>query len=151
MANINPFNDIADNGIQSSTDFYGQDLLDNVAAIKIGAGNRSFKADESGIWLGANMFKDAPFRVSMAGALVATSATISGYASDSDLTTLEGTVTDLDGDLTDLSGNALVKDSTTQILAGKIIVGNNKITIDGVNKRIIINDGTNDRILIGEW
>ena len=30
-----------------------------------------------------------------------------------------------------------------------ITVGINNITIDGVNKRIIVNDGTNDRVLIG--
>lgn len=139
---INPFNDIPDKDIQSSSDFYGQDLLDNVAAIKIGSGVKAFKADESGIWLGANKFADAPFSVDMSGAMKASSATITGYATDSELS-------DVAGDLTDLEGNALVKDSITQILAGKIIVGDSKITIDGVNKRIIINDGTYDRILIG--
>ena len=30
-----------------------------------------------------------------------------------------------------------------------IIVGDNNVTIDGANKRILINDGTNDRVLIG--
>lgn len=144
---VNAFNDVPDYNIQTNVT-YGKDTL-NVAAMNVGFGNTCFKSDDQGIWLGAEKFATAPFRVNMAGALVATSATISGYASDTDLSTLEGTVTDLSGDLTDLSGNALVKDSITQILAGKIIVGDSKITIDGVNKRIIINDGTYDRILIG--
>lgn len=134
------FNDVPDYNPQTNVT-YGKDTL-NVAAMNVGFGNTCFKSDDQGIWLGAEKFATAPFRVNMAGALVATLATISGYASDSDLTTLEGTVTDL-------AGNALVKDSITQILAGKIIVGDSKITIDGVNKRIIINDGTYDRILIG--
>lgn len=46
---------------------YGKSLLDNVSSVKIGTGSTSFKADPSGIWLGANTFADAPFRVSMEG------------------------------------------------------------------------------------
>lgn len=126
MADINPFNDIADNGIQTSTDFYGQDLLDNVAAIKIGAGDQSFKADESGIWLGANAFADAPFRVDMDGNITATSLDLSLY---------------------------VAKAGTNEQVSGTIRLGTGtgsaSIILDGVNKRIIVNDGTNDRVLIG--
>jgi len=48
--------------------------------IAIGTGDNIFKANSNGIYLGDATFADAPFRVSMAGALTATSATISGGA-----------------------------------------------------------------------
>jgi hypothetical protein len=35
------------------------------------------------------------------------------------------------------------------VVTGEVIVGNNNVIIDGEGKRIIINDGTNDRIIIG--
>lgn len=35
------------------------------------------------------------------------------------------------------------------LVSGQVAVGNNRIIIDGDNQTIIINDGTNDRILIG--
>ena len=41
------------------------------------------------------------------------------------------------------------KSEDGQILSGSILTGNSNVKIDGANKRIIINDGTNDRILIG--
>lgn len=44
----------------------------------IGADNTVFKADENGIYLGHAVFASAPFSVSMAGALVAMNATITG-------------------------------------------------------------------------
>jgi hypothetical protein len=126
MADINPFNDIADNGIQTSTDFYGQDLLDNVAAIKVGAGARAFKADESGIWLGANKFEDAPFSVDLDGNVIATSIDLSNY---------------------------LDKSATNEQVSGTIRLGTGtgtaSIILDGANRRIIVNDGTYDRVLIG--
>ena len=46
--------------------------------ISIGSGNDIFKADGNGIYLGNATFASAPFRVSMTGALTATSATITG-------------------------------------------------------------------------
>lgn len=46
--------------------------------MSIGSLNSIFKADANGIYLGNATFASAPFRVSMAGALVATSATITG-------------------------------------------------------------------------
>lgn len=46
--------------------------------IAIGSANNIFKADSNGIYLGNATFASAPFRVTPAGALTATSATISG-------------------------------------------------------------------------
>jgi hypothetical protein len=47
-------------------------------SISIGSGDSVFKADSNGISLGNDTFASAPFRVTMAGALYASSATISG-------------------------------------------------------------------------
>lgn len=35
------------------------------------------------------------------------------------------------------------------LISGKVVVGNNNVIIDGENRRMLINDGTNDIILIG--
>lgn len=66
---VNPFNDIP--AIVPTTSgsgtYYGKSQLDEVANIKIGSGTKAFKGDESGIWLGANKFEDALFRVGIDG------------------------------------------------------------------------------------
>lgn len=40
--------------------------------------------------------------------------------------------------------------ATTGSMGDKIQVGGNNIIIDGSNRRIVVNDGNNDRIIIGE-
>ena len=50
----------------------------NGQAMSIGAGALAFKVDGSGMWLGANKFADAPFRVDMAGNAVINSIVITG-------------------------------------------------------------------------
>lgn len=47
------------------------------------------------------------------------------------------------------AADALLKAGSSQSLTGSIEVGAANVKIDGANKRILINDGTNDRILIG--
>lgn len=47
------------------------------------------------------------------------------------------------------AADALLKAGTSQNLSGDIDVGTGNVKIDGGNKRIIINDGSNDRILMG--
>ncbi len=49
------------------------------------------------------------------------------------------------------TGNAVFKGTiqAQSLIAGMVDVGNNRVVIDGDNRRILINDGTNDRILIG--
>jgi len=54
----------------------------NFASMAIGEGSQSFRSDQQGMWLGAEKFADAPFSVSMAGAVTMTSATITGYVED---------------------------------------------------------------------
>ena len=126
---VNAFNDIPDNPLQDSDSLHGKDYLDNISALQVGFGARSFKSDESGIWLGANVFADAPFSVDMQGNVIASSATFSSYAT---------------------TAAALLKAGTAQPLTGDIRVGTGaNVKIDGANARIMINDGTNNRILIG--
>lgn len=47
------------------------------------------------------------------------------------------------------AADALLKAGASQNLTGDILIGNSNIKIDGANKRILISDGTYDRILIG--
>lgn len=76
---------------------------------------------EKGLHLGAANFEDAPFRVNMAGSIFAPS----------------------------LTAGVLTKTDTSQALTGSINVGAGNVVVDGVNKRILINDGTNNRVLMG--
>jgi hypothetical protein len=57
---------------------YGELFLRQVKSINIGEGTLCFRADKSGIWLGAKLFADAIFSVSMAGAVTASSLTLIG-------------------------------------------------------------------------
>ena len=114
----------------------GLDDLRRVAAFQVGAGNRTVKMDGSGLWLGANKFADAPFSVNLDGDVIASSATFSSYALDADLDTLDA--------------SALKKTGADQPLTGDIRVGAGaNVKLDGANARILINDGSDDRILIG--
>jgi hypothetical protein len=95
---IDPFFNIADKGLPTSTEIQSLSALQQLSA---GYGSKSFKADQQGIWLGADKYADAPFKISMDG-VVYIKATSGGY-----------------------------------------------IMIDGVNQRIVVNDGADDRVLIG--
>jgi hypothetical protein len=229
---IDAFNDVERKPLESAGGLNGQDYLNNLYALQVGKGSNAFRSDQSGIWLGAEKFANAPFRVNMAGNLVATSADLSaaGYTKinifkqaaiptsisigdlwfDTDdgnklyraaavgATTIAAgqwelvgstaiTVFAQDGIPTSLAigdiwydtddGNkpyradsvgattiaagqweavddqraadALLKAGTAQVLSGDIQIGVSGVKIDGANKRIIINDGSFDRILIG--
>ena len=123
MAVIQAFNDIKETPLLDAVGMiYGKSDLTNIAQAQIGFGVESFRADQSGIWLGAKKFVDAPFSVDMAGNMVASTATFGQYIS---------------------------KVGTSQNLTGDFHLGASNVKIDGVNKRIIINDGTHDRVLIG--
>lgn len=62
--NINPFVDIQP---PVNTDAEKLRSLVNGRSLNIGNGDTAFKADRSGIWLGAKTFADAPFKVDMLG------------------------------------------------------------------------------------
>ena len=58
--------------------------------MSIGSANSIFKADANGIYLGNATFASAPFRVSMAGAITATSATITGALTTGASSSIDG-------------------------------------------------------------
>lgn len=53
----------------------------------------------------------------------------------------------LDGETGDAIFAGTIEAGT--FVAGAVIVGDNNLIMDGANKRFVVNDGTNDRILIG--
>lgn len=117
------FNDVATKALpQVPEGIGGTQYLDNIGTMQVGYGTKVLRVDKSGIWLGAERFADAPFSVDMEGNVVASTLNLSDYLS---------------------------KAGTAQVLSGDIQIGVAGVKIDGANKRILINDGTNDRILIG--
>jgi hypothetical protein len=76
---IQAFNDIPRKPLPEREGVGGLSDLRKVAAFEIGTGNRAVKADQSGLWLGAHKFADAPFRVGMNGAVVANSFSTNDY------------------------------------------------------------------------
>jgi len=72
------FNDLKATPLPETEGIGGYDDLRNVSAIQVGTGARAFKADQDGIFLGANKFATALFSVTMAGKVVATDGTFSG-------------------------------------------------------------------------
>lgn len=52
-------------------------LRANATSVQQGFGNESFNVDYQGLWLGNSKFADAPFSVSMAGAITGTGLTVS--------------------------------------------------------------------------
>lgn len=100
----------------------GLDQLNSVQTLQIGTGAQAFHGDQSGIWLGGEKFANAPFSVDMLGNVIANTGTFGQYLSKTD---------------------------TGQILSGDINVGSGGIIIDGANERIIMNDGSDNRVLIG--
>jgi hypothetical protein len=80
-------------------------------SFKRGYGNAVFGSDSNGIWLGAADYANAPFKVSMAGALTATTATITGMGKNF-VSTLAWTATDQDT-ATWASGTIKTSDGTS--------------------------------------
>ena len=83
--------------------------------ISIGSGNSIFKADTNGIYLGNTTFSSAPFRVSPAGALTATSGTVGGVTIASNKIYIgAGNFANTDtGFYVDNTGNFSLKDKLT--------------------------------------
>ena len=77
LKTIDPFTNIetADQGIANQ----GATFLSDLRSLNIGdGGSNVFRADADGIFLGGKTFATAPFRVTMAGAITATSIVITG-------------------------------------------------------------------------
>lgn len=63
---------------------FGTDIFGDVKEIQIGKGSKVFRANQSGIWLGAETFEDAPFSVSMTGEIIATGLTLGSLSGNLD-------------------------------------------------------------------
>lgn len=138
MTVINAFNDIPDRPLQDSNNLHGQDYLDNISALQVGIGSRSFKSDESGIWLGAHKWADAPFSVDMNGNLIATLATISGAitAATVDIGGADATSfhVDIDGNL--WSGHAAFASAPFKVSSAGALVATS-VTITGMGQNFV--------------
>ncbi len=124
MPIIQAFNNIKRKPLPQTRGIGGFDDLRSIMALQVGVGNRAFKSDESGIWLGAHKWADAPFRVNMQGDMVASSATFGQYLS---------------------------KAGTSQTLTGDFNLNDARVKIDGTNARILIADASDDRVLMGKF
>jgi hypothetical protein len=91
--------------------------------VKIGSGASVFKADTNGIYLGDETFANAEFRVTPAGAITATSATITGTI----------TATNIDNSTVTYSGGNLQVGS----------IGTSNINNDAVTNALIATDAVN--------
>lgn len=118
----------------------GFTYADKTKSIKVGAGDTLFASDLNGIWLGNALFASAPFRVSMTGALTATSATISGS-----ITATSGTFGGWVLHASTLSSGAVEADSNVLIDSANSLIrlgptSGVYITLDGANQRLRSSD-----------
>lgn len=176
MPIIKAFNDIKRKPLPQKEGIAGFDDLRKVSAIQVGTGNRAFKADQSGIWLGANKFADAPFKVTPAGVVtvgsgytkinifkqdgIPTSISIGDLWFDTDddnkpyraASVGADAITAGEWEIVDdqRAADALLKAGTSQSLTGDINLDDEKVTIDGANNRIMVADASNDRCLFGK-
>lgn len=101
--------------------------LENIGTLQVGRGSKTLKTDQRGLWLGAEQYADAPFRVDMDGNL---------YASVADLVNRlnigEGDTSfhvDEDGNL--WLGNELYADAPFKVdKEGNMGIGNGALSID---------------------
>jgi len=124
---MSAFDDIPRKSLPQQTGkIAGSDYFDRVAAFQIGEGSKVLRADQSGLWLGASTFADAPFSVDMEGNAVGNSMTISGYilvggaAADVNagaVTIAGGKITANTITATQIAGNTI---TASQIAAGTI-------------------------------
>lgn len=121
---VNPFTNIKRALLSEvdDTSKNGGTYLSDLRELNIGnGGNNVFRADKNGIWLGSDKFSDAPFRVSMSGALIATSATISGFI------TVGGAASDVNSNSTTISGGKITANSISadKMVTNTLVVGTN--------------------------
>ena len=107
----------------SDVPYKGSTGIRGLRELKVGGGDDILKVNAEGLFMGADNFTDAPFSVNYDGSLTATTGTFSGN-----------------------TNWANVQAGTNE---NALNVGSGNVKIDGANKRIIINDGTDDRVLIG--
>ena len=114
----------------------------NVKRLRFGAGQIQLRISEEGLYLGAERFADAPFRVDLNGNARANSIELGSGA------TFGGSLNNASGSLSDTAQVPLpTVQSGTTVKTWNI--GNSQVRIEGNEGRIIISDGSTDRVLIG--
>lgn len=83
---INPFTDIPTASLEKNVQ-WGTDTIDNLTSLSLGGGTKTFRADLTGIWLGAEKFVNAPFSVDIEGNAAMKSAT---FKNDDNTTFIDG-------------------------------------------------------------
>ena len=78
---VNPFTNIKVKNVDNIKNDSG---FKSMRALNIGVGSNVFRADERGIWLGAEDFVDAPFSVDMQGNIIAATLELSAINGDLD-------------------------------------------------------------------
>jgi len=77
---ISPFTDIPTQPLEEKSNTrYGSDFFRDVNELQVGMGSKVLRADQQGLWLGAETFASAPFSVDMEGNVVANNITLGGY------------------------------------------------------------------------
>jgi hypothetical protein len=123
----------------SPNGLYGLDYLDRLAGLQIGQGSTVFRGDQSGIWLGASAFADAPFSVDMNGNMTASSATFDQYLSKTGINQAVSGQIIVGGNV---NGKVYVKDSSGNI---KVQLDQDGITIN--SGKMTIKDSTDTTII----
>lgn len=104
----------------------GGQFLDTAREINIGnSGDKVFRVDRDGLWLGAKAYADAPFKVSMLGAVIAESLTVLG-----------GTITGALIQTSALATTGIKLDSTS--FRGYDSLGNQTLTISATSGDLLI-------------
>ena len=93
---------------------FGSDIIIGLKELQAGSGDTSFNVNESGIWLGAKKFVDAPFSVDMHGHVIANSISLSGFVPTG------GAAADINNNTTLINGGKIV---TGSINASSMVVG----------------------------
>lgn len=143
---INPFKyqDIDNLPLEDpSSSRLGSDMFRSVQEFQVGAGNTVFRSDKQGIWLGAEKWEDAPFRVDMEGRSWANSLTLTGYLQVGDA------LGDVQGNISSLSSisNNLGYISAGTIngvyINGSVITGGTLQTANS-GQRVVVSGSNND-------
>jgi len=123
---IDAFNDIESKPLTPPIERQDSNSFGQFGALQVGGlGAKALRIDDQGLWLGAFKFADAPFSVSMEGAITGTSGTIAGWTIGS----------------TTISKNNATLDSAGQITLG---TANDIAILSSVNTtyRLWIGDAT---------
>lgn len=129
--------------VQENAGVYGEDFLESVAALQVGFGSNVLRIDQDGLWLGAEDFASAPFKVDMAGNMTATTLDLSSYLQVGDaLADIQSDIfdlSDIDPDLGVITAGTLIGLTITGGLIRTSSSGG-RVEIDGSTDNIEIYD-----------